>query len=46
MNCAKFRINRRIKLHEDFRIDDEIDKLQNHVCHHCRQRLRNRANER
>ncbi len=38
--------NQRIELHKDLRIDDEIDELQNHVCHHCCQRLKNRANKR
>ncbi len=46
MNCARFRTNRRIELHENVRIDDEIDELQNHVCHYCCQRLRNQANKR
>ncbi len=46
MNRAKFQINRKIELHKNFRIDDEIDELQNHVCHRCYQRLKNRANER
>ncbi len=46
MSRAKFQTNRRIELHEDLRIDDEIDELQNHVCHRCCQRLRNRADER
>ncbi len=34
MNRARFRTNRRIELHEDFRINDEIDELQNNICHH------------
>jgi hypothetical protein len=46
MSCAKFRTNRKIKLHENFRFDNEIDELQNHVRHRCRQRLKNQANER
>ncbi len=46
MNCAKFRTNRRIELHENLHINDEIDELQNHVCHRCCQQLKNRANER
>ncbi len=46
MNCAKFQINRRIELHENLYFDNEIDELQNHVSHHCRQRLKNRADKR
>ncbi len=46
MSCAKFRTNRRIELHENLRIDDEIDELQNHVCHRRHQRLKNRVDER
>ncbi len=46
MSCARFRTNRRIELHENLDIDDEIDELQNHVCHRCCQRLRNQVNER
>jgi hypothetical protein len=46
MNCAKFRINRKIDIHENLCINDEIDELQNHVRHRYCQRLRNRVNER
>ncbi len=46
MNCARFQTNRRIELHENLCLDNEIDELQNHVRHRCRQRLKNRANER
>jgi hypothetical protein len=46
MNCAKFRTNQRIELHENLRFDNEIDELQNYVRHYCRKRLKNRANER
>ncbi len=46
MNRAKFQINRKIELHENLRIDDEIDELQNHLYHRCCQQLRNQANER
>ncbi len=46
MSRAKLRTNRKFELHENLRIDDEINELQNYVFHHCCQRLRNRANER
>jgi hypothetical protein len=41
MNRARFQINRKTELHENFCIDDEIDEFQNHVCHRCCQRLKN-----
>ncbi len=46
MNCAKFRTNQRFELHENLHFDNEIDELQNHVRHHCCQRLKNRADKR
>ncbi len=46
MNCAKFRTNRKAELHENLRLDNEIDELQDHVRHRCHQQLKNRANER
>ncbi len=46
MSRARFRTNRKTELHENLRIDDEIDELQNHVCHRCCHRLKNRVNER
>ncbi len=34
MNCAKLRTNRKIELHENLCLDDEIDELQNYVHYH------------
>ncbi len=46
MNCARFRTNQKTELHENFRINDEIDELQSHVCHRYYQQLKTQANER
>ncbi len=46
MSDTKLRTDERTELHENVCLDDEVDELQNHLCDHRRQRLRNRADER
>ncbi len=37
MSYVRFRTNRKIELHEDLRLDDKIDELQDYIRHRYRQ---------
>ncbi len=45
MSDSRFQTNRKIELHENIRLNDKINELQNAVRHNRRQRLKIRENE-